>query len=250
MAENQASKAFLVGAVVLGVLATIMAFLFIQNTAAQDRGPHVQILIAARDLRPNAIIDPNRDLKVEEIPLKFRDLAGKCLEPDAKATYKGQRVNRRILAGQPVFLADLAAGGTLDLKEPYRALTIPADAGLVIPGDHVQVLVSQPEAGIGMPATGRQPAQTNNALLVANGKAFRVLAVGGELSKTRSQATNADQTAYNASAKMVTLEVTPEEAAQLVGVISTNPARNMLLICPPTAPALPAAAPAEAATNP
>jgi Flp pilus assembly protein CpaB len=245
VAENQASKAFLVGAVVLGMLATIMAFLFIQNTAAQDRGPHVQILIAARDLRPNALIDPDRDLKVEEIPLKFRDLAGKCLEPDAKSTYKGQRVNRRILAGQPVFLADLAAGGTLDLKEPYRALSVPADAGLVIPGDHVQILVSQPDAGAGMPTPGR-PGQPNNALLVANGKAFRVLAVGGELSKTRSQATNADQTANAASAKMVTLEVTPEEAAQLVGVISTNPARNMLLICPPTPPTT---APADA-TNP
>ena len=244
MAENQASKAFLVGAVVLGVLATVMAFLFIQNTAGQDRGPHVQILIAAKDLRANSLIDPDRDLKVEEIPVKFRDLAGKCLEPDAKSTYKGQRVNRRILAGQPVFLADLAAGGTLEIKEPYRALSIPADAGLVIPGDHVQVLVSQPDAGgMGAPGAGR-PGQTNNALLVANGKAFRVLAVGGDLNKTRSQATNADQTASGASAKIITLEVTPEEASQLVGVISTNPARNMLLICPPSNPA------AEAATNP
>jgi Flp pilus assembly protein CpaB len=153
-------------------------------------------------------------------------------------------VNRRILAGQPVFLADLAAGGSLEIKEPYRALSIPADAGLVIPGDRVQILVSQPDAGIGMPAPGRQPGQTNNAILLANGKAFRVLAVGGELSKTRSQATNADQTSSTASAKMVTLEVTPEEAAQLVGVISTNPARNMLLICPPSIPAT------EAATNP
>ena len=243
MAENQASKAFLVGAVVLGVLATVMAFLFIQNTAAQDRGPHVQILIAARDLRPNSIIDPERDLKVEPIPVKFADLAGKCLEPDAKSTYKGQRVNRRILAGQPVFLADLAAGGTLEIKEPYRALSIPADAGLVIPGDHVQILVSQPDAGgVGMP--GRQPGQANNAILVANGKAFRVLAVGGELTKTRSQATSADQSANTASSKMVTLEVTPEEAAQLVGVISSSPARNLLLICPPSNPAT------EAATNP
>ena len=244
MAENQASKAFLVGAVVLGVLATIMAFLFIQSTAAQDRGPHVQILIAARDLRANSLIDPDRDLKVEEIPVKFRDLAGKCLEPDARSTYKGQRVNRRILAGQPVFLADLAAGGTLEIKEPYRALTIPADAGLVIPGDPVQILVAQPDAGGMAPPGATKPGQTNNALLVANGKAFRVLAVGGNLDKTRSQATNADQTASTLSSKVVTLEVTPEEASQIVGVISTNPARNMLLICPPSLP------PTEPATNP
>jgi Flp pilus assembly protein CpaB len=245
VAENQASRAFLVGAVVLGVLATIMAFIFIQNTAAADRGPHVRIVVAARDLRANAIIDPDRDLKVTEIPLKFASLAEGILDPDARANYKGQRVNRRILAGQPIFLADLAAVGTLDIKEPYRALSIPADAGLVIPGDRVQILVSQPDAlAAAGPAPGRPSGQTNNAVLVASGKAFRVIAVGGELNKTRSQATNADQAANLASAKMVTLEVTPDEAAQLVGAISTNPARNMLLICPP------ATATTEPATNP
>jgi Flp pilus assembly protein CpaB len=243
VAENQASKAFLVGAVVLGVLATIMAFVFIQSTAGVDRGPQVRIVVAARDLRPNAIIDPERDLKVEQVPVKFQSLASESLDPDAKATYKGQRVNRRILASQPIFLADLAAVGSLDIKEPYRALSIPADAGLVIPGDRVQILVAQPDAGMGAPVPG-QPARSNGGLLVGNGKAFRVLAVGGELKKTRSQATNADQVANTASSKMVTLEVTPEEAAQMVGVISTNPARNMLLICPPPIPA------SEPATNP
>ncbi|HUO07306.1 MAG TPA: Flp pilus assembly protein CpaB [Phycisphaerae bacterium] len=244
MAENQASRAFLVGAVVLGVLATIMAFIFIQSTAGVDRGPHVRIVVAARDLRANASIDPERDLKVIEIPVKFASLASESLDADAKATYKGQRVNRRILASQPIFLADLAAVGTLDIKEPYRAMSIPADAGLVIPGDRVQILVAQPDAGaMGAPVPG-QPARSSSGLLVANGKAFRVLAVGGELKKTRSQATNADQMANTASAKMVTLEVTPEEAAQLVGAISTNPARNMLLICPPATPV------SEPTTNP
>jgi Flp pilus assembly protein CpaB len=239
VAENQASKAFLIGAVVLGVLATVLAFMFIQNTAAQDRGPHVRILVATHDLRANGIIDPERDLKVEEIPVKFASLANQSLDPDAKASYKGQRVNRRILASQPVFLADLAAAGALELKEPYRALSIPADAGLVIPGDRVQILVSQPEsaASAATPGPAKPPGQANNAVLVANGKVFRVLAVGGNLNKTRSQATNADQAENNATAKMVTLEVTPEEAGQIVSVISTNPTRNMLLICPPAVPA-------------
>jgi len=231
VAENQAaSKVFLVAAVVLGLLATIVAFVFINSTAAQDRAPKVRIVVAARDLRANAVIDPDRDLKVEEIPVKFASLASQSLDPDAKATYKGQRVNRRILASQPIFLADLAAVGTLDIKEPYRALSIPADAGLVIPGDHVQILVAMPEMPGG--AMGAPTGQKNN-MLVAGGKAFRVLAVGGNLGRTRSQATNADQAENNANAKVVTLEVTPDEAQQIVGVISTNPSRNMLLICPP-----------------
>jgi hypothetical protein len=61
-----------------------------------------------------------------------------------------------------------------------------------------------------------------------------VLAVGGSLSRTRSQATNADQYASTGSARMVTLEVTAEQAKEVVGEISNSAQRNMLLICPAT----------------
>ena len=55
-------------------------------------------------------------------------------------------MNRRIPAGQPVFLADIAAYGVLELKPPFRALPIQAEAGIAIPGDWVQVLVTQAAA--------------------------------------------------------------------------------------------------------
>jgi Flp pilus assembly protein CpaB len=240
VAENSSSRIFLMGAVVLGVLATVMAFAFIQNSAAVDRGPKVHIVVAAHDLRANAVIDPERDLKVEEIPVKFAALANQSLDPEAKGTYKGQRINRRVLAGQPIFLADLAAGGSFELKEPYRALTIPADAGLVIPGDYVQIIVSSPEPpAVSGPAgaEGAMPpaaktAGLNNATMVSGGKAYRVLAVGGSLSRTRSQATNADQYASSSAARMVTLEVTAQQAKEIVSEISNSAQRNMLLICP------------------
>jgi Flp pilus assembly protein CpaB len=242
VAENSSSRIFLVGAVVLGVLATVMAFAFIQSSASADRGPKVRIVVAARDLRANEAVDPEKDLKVEEIPVKFAGLAMQSLDPDAKGSYKGQRLNRRVLTGQPIFLADLAAGGSLELKEPYRALTIPADAGLVIPGDYVQIIVSSPEmtaagaAGPGASAAAMQAggAILNNARMVSGGRAYRVLAVGGSLSRTRSQATNADQYASTGSARMVTLEVTAEQAKEVVGEISNSAQRNMLLICPAT----------------
>ncbi len=227
MAENSSSRIFLIGAVVLGVLATVMAFAFIQKSAGVDRGPQVSILVAARDLRPNAPIDPDRDFRVEPIPVKFAALSSQCLDPEAKTTYKGQRLNRRVLAGQPVFLADLSAGGELTLQEPNRALTIPADAGLVIPGDTVQILVSNPEMAL---ASGGKAAAS--AVLVGNGRQYKVLAVGGSMSRTRSQATNADQFDTTAAGKMVTLEVTAEQAREIVSTISNSAQRNMLLICP------------------
>ncbi len=237
MADNSSSRIFLIGAVVLGVLATVMAFLFIQSSAAKDRGPKVRIVVAARDLRPNVAIDPEKDLRVEEIPVAFASLAGQSLDPDARANYKGQRLNRRVLASQPIFLADLSAGGSLDLKEPYRALTIAADAGLVIPGDYVQILVATP-----MPYAGGVPGDagggpttraSSNAMLVSGGRAYKVLAVGGSMSRTRSQATNADQFESSSAGKYVTLEVTAEQAKEIVGAISPSSQRNMLLICPP-----------------
>src|SRR6202000_1504171 len=97
VAENQ-SKMFLVAAIVMGVLATVVAFAFINSTAAQDRRPKTRILVAAHDLRANATIDPDRDLKIQEIPADFASLARQCLDPDTRASYRGQRINRRILA--------------------------------------------------------------------------------------------------------------------------------------------------------
>ena len=52
MQDNKASKMFLIVAVVLGVLATILAFFFINDTAGKDRGPKAKIVVAARDMRP------------------------------------------------------------------------------------------------------------------------------------------------------------------------------------------------------
>ncbi|HVX86069.1 MAG TPA: SAF domain-containing protein [Phycisphaerae bacterium] len=240
MQDTKASRMFLVAAVVVGVLATVLAFTFINNAAGADRGPQVKIVVAARDLRPNTALDADRDLSVVEVPAKFSRLAALTLDASGRGAYRGQRINRRILAGQPVFLADLGAGvGDLELKDPYRALTIAATPGIVIPGDYVKVMVSRavPSGGAAGPggavAVGAGGA-AYEATLVGKGEAYRVIAVGNSLSKTRQQVTAADQYENGGTnARTVTLAVTEAEAEAILRAVGPGGAPVTLLLCPP-----------------
>jgi Flp pilus assembly protein CpaB len=228
---------FLVAAVVVGVVATVLAFAFIDSTAGTDRGPKTKIVVAARDLRPNAVLDVERDLRVEEIPARYSGLAALTLDAEARAGYRGQRVNRRVPAGQPVFLADLAAVGELRLEEPYRALTIPAVPGIVIPGDYVKVMVARADVSAAA-AAGAAPDVKGpvgyEAGLVGKGQAYRVVAVGNSLSKTRQQVTAADQyESAGGNAKTVTLAVTEEQAREILRAVGAGGQAVTLLLCPP-----------------
>ncbi|HEY4329882.1 MAG TPA: SAF domain-containing protein, partial [Phycisphaerae bacterium] len=117
--SSTASKLFLVVAVALGVLATMLAFAFINSQGSGDNGVGVTIVVAKRDIAPNTTIDPERDLRTDKIPARYASMAQGSLDWDSRTSYKGQRVNRDIKAGQPVLLADLAAVGTLTLEKPY-----------------------------------------------------------------------------------------------------------------------------------
>ena len=151
-----APKMFLIFAVVLGVLATVLAFGFIQNSAGADRGPKITITIAKRDLQVNSTIDPARDLDVLDIPGTFRTLQGKTLDPTGRNNYKGEVVNRNIPAGQPVFLADIANYGVFEINDPFVAMPKQAEPGIAIPGDYVKIMVARPDVS-GAATAGTDP---------------------------------------------------------------------------------------------
>src|SRR4051812_38012879 len=96
-------------AVLLGVVAMVAAFIYLENSSGQEKGPKATILVARRDIRENTSLDPEKDLAELEIPAKLTDLKARALSPEFKTSYKGQRVNRDVLAGTPVMIADLAA---------------------------------------------------------------------------------------------------------------------------------------------
>ncbi len=233
--SSGASKMFLLAAVALGVLATVLAFAFINsagNTAAV--GPKLSIVVARRDLPADSVLDADRDLRTEEIPDRadFKAFSRLTLDPQILASYKGQHVNRLVPAGQPVFLADIAAYGALELKEPYRALPIQAEPGIAIPGDYVQVLITKPDLAASAEIPGRNPFV---AAYAANGQAFRVIAIGGALFKTRSGVFASDAGMARSGSTVVTLEVTENQAAEIISAVGSGGQRATLVICPPPA---------------
>ncbi len=229
------SKAFLLVAVVLGILATVMAVIFIQK-GGNDSGNELTIVVAKHDLSPAKPIDPDADLMTATIPAKFAAMMPGRLSWEGRGAYKGERVNRDVFAGQPVLLADLAAVGQLVLEKPYYALTIPADTGMLIPGDYVKIIVSRPGSGStpGVPIDPAHPIY--DATVIGKDEGYKVLAVGGYLFKSRTQALLSDQYQTNASSiKSVTLRVTEAEAKEIIGAAGTDEQRNqkaMMLICP------------------
>jgi Flp pilus assembly protein CpaB len=248
-----ASKIFLMVAVLLGLLATVLAFFFINQAGTGNTGPRVSITVAVHDMPPNTPLDPARDLTVIDIPQRFSSLAVRCLDTKSLATYKGERVNREILAGQPVMLADIAAVGDLTLEKPYFALTLPAETGMIIPGDFVKIILTRASL---MGAVATSPDATGvmpyDATIIGKDEGFKVLAVSGALFKTRAQTLGSDQYSSGTSAnKTVTLRVTEAQAREIMSALGSLSSSNraVLLLCPSAKTAPPEMPPSEPANT-
>lgn len=255
------SKIFLAIAVALGVLATILAFAFINNAGAGSSGPKVTIVVARHDLDANTVIDPARDLKAMDIPARFAALRSASLDFQALETYKGQRVNRYIQVDQPVMLGDLGGVGALELEKPYFALTLPAETGMIIPGDFVKIIITRANVMNQAAAGGATPVMTPGGLpfdatIIGRDDGFKVLAVNGYLFKTRQQVLTSDQFSGGSSAnKSVTLQVTEPQAREIMAALGSLSTSNkaILLLCPgpnTKAPSVPEAVPSAPASRP
>jgi len=241
---------FLLLAVVLGVLATVTTFAFLESSAGRERGPKTTILVAKRDLRAGQAIDPDKDLEEMEIPARMTDLRLRSLVPEHRASYKGQRVNRRILAGTPVMLADLAEFAELTLSSPdSRALSLPvrgahALSGLLVPGDYVKLFVTRPvvrmrtisaQGADDVPVPVPEASGKYETTLVLP-DAVKVLAVGRRLSRSRQQFGAADQyesAGEGEAQQTVTLEVTEAQAKTVLEATGAGQLPLTLVLCPP-----------------
>ena len=251
--KRSSNRIFLVSSILLGVIAMVAAFVYLENTGGQERGPKVTILVARHDLRESSALDAEKDLAELEIPARLTDLKARALSPEFRVSYKGQRVNRDVMAGTPVMIADLAALGTLELRGDARALSISvkganALSGLVVPGDHVKLMVTRP--AIAAPRLATQPAVSPSAdpdsvewptaprwetVMVAP-IAFKVIAVNQRLSRSRPQVTAAEQyqsSGESSASQTVTLEVTEAQAKSILEQTGGGQLAVTLLLCPP-----------------
>jgi len=245
-ASGSNSRIFLISSVLLGVVAMVAAFVWLETNAGQDRGPKTVILVAKQDLRSGTALDPAKDLVELEIPAKLIELKSRGLTPDARDSYKGQRLNRDVLAGTPVLLADLAPAATLELRGDSRALSIQvkgssALGGLLIPGDYIKVLVTRPKPAsrpTTLPADPDGYVSADAAAwetVIVSPQAFRVIAVNQRLSRSRTQLTAADQyksASESTAQQTVTLEVTEAQAQTVLEQTGGGQLPITLLLCP------------------
>jgi hypothetical protein len=145
-------------------------------------------------------------------------------------------------------LADIVDRDFLVLEKPYRALTLPAEAGILIPGDYVKILVTRTNVATTEPTA----ASPYDATVIGNDEGFKVLAVGSYLFKTRQQALFVDPMngAANAANKTVTLQVTEDQAKQILSTLGSLTSSNKptLLLCPSPKTAAPSVPASESVT--
>ncbi len=247
MQETKTNRWFLSASLVLGLLAAVVAFTYLDR-GTKEVGPRGKILVAVHDLRENAQLDPDKDVKEMEIPSSYKELYNQAVKADDKAAYKNQRVNRPIMAGTPIWTADIAVGMTdLQLKGSARAISILVKGaqgltGLLVPGDFVKLYIALPGTP---PGITTMPALDPNTDSTARYHVepilpdpVRVLAVGTRLSRSRQQVTLAEQYQTNSepeAQQTITVEVSEAQIITLLqhtGPVGQGQVPVIAVLCP------------------
>jgi len=227
MQDNKASRIVLLVAVVLGILSMVLLLVY-TNQQDASRDVPIKVVVAARDLAMGRAIDPARDFKIDELPAKYRKLAERGVNPETISAMKGQKLNRRILEGTPIMLADFSASAELEPHPGYGGFSLPvrganAVSGLLIPGDFVKILVTKPAMRYAtVPTTGNTTPKPSSTLQWETTEVInvpvKVLAVGSRLIRSRQQFAAADpnEGGESDSQQTVMVEVTEEQARTIL----------------------------------
>ena len=163
-----------------------------------------RVRVAAADL-PEGLLLRDNDLAWKRMP-RAQVPAGAFVESQPGADLKGALLRNHVGAGAPIRVENVIPAGAPDflaaaLQPGMRAISVPVDdvsgnAGLIQPGDFVDVLLTQQ---IGGSATSPGTFEAETVVRRA-----RVLAVGSEFQRAKAPASAPDATAR---ARTVTLEV-------------------------------------------
>ncbi len=237
----------LIVAGVAAVAAFALGFFYLESQSATreslvpDRG--YRVLAAARDLAAGHPIDPDADFIEVMVSAQFEDFVRKVVTPGERETLRGKKLSEPVPAGFPMMWAYTAAVADFDLPPDLRAMTITVSetgshAGLLVPGDRIDILVSKPVPAPSTPVSqapasseGDDPiaAMLSQAMAQAAVQAtaerwqaevtldnVRVLAVGSRLTGTRRQLSGALDGLGLGSSSTITIAVTLEQARRLV----------------------------------
>ena len=179
--------------------------------AAPPPPAKVAVLGAARPLRAGSLLKPE-DLAAKEILVSDRSDDMSADTPDARRALSGAMVRRSLSAGEPIRPSDVMRPGdhgflAAVLQPGMRAVTVAVDAttgaaGLIWPGDRVDLILTQTIQAAAMPLGHRVAAET----VLSN---VRVIAIDQQLVQ------GADANQSDNQARTVTLEVTQEQAVSV-----------------------------------
>ena len=174
--------------------------------------PRVAVLAAASTLRVGSLLKPD-DIAAREMPVADVPAGARLDSPQARAALFGAMVRHTLLQYQVVLPADVMRPGdhgflAAVLTPGYRATSVGVDAvsgtaGLIWPGDHVDLILTEqvPDPG----DAGRQHVAAETVL-----KDVRVIAIDQQLVQGGNASSSAD-----AASRTVTLEVTPRDAERV-----------------------------------
>ncbi|HTZ71053.1 MAG TPA: Flp pilus assembly protein CpaB [Acetobacteraceae bacterium] len=174
--------------------------------------PQVAVLAAASTLRVGSLLKPD-DIAAREMPVADVPAGARLDSPQARAALFGAMVRHTLLQYQVVLPADVMRPGdhgflAAVLTPGYRATSVGVDAvsgtaGLIWPGDHVDLILTEqvPDPG----DAGRQHVAAETVL-----KDVRVIAIDQQLVQGGNASSSAD-----AASRTVTLEVTPRDAERV-----------------------------------
>ena len=191
-------------------------------TAVVERVP---IIVAARPLRVGTLLKPE-DLRAEQMPVP--DLPPNAMRdsPSLRVELTGSIVRRSVAIGEPIGQGDVLRPGdhgflAAVLGAGMRAVTVPVDAvsgsaGLIWPGDRVDLLLTQTLD------QSDDPARRVSGETVLHD--VRVIAIDQML----AQGAEGASAAAARQVRTVTLEVTPRQAEQVA--VATRLGRLALVV--------------------
>lgn len=174
--------------------------------------PHQPVLVAARPMRAGALVKPE-DIGAQDMLVSASPADARADTQPARAEMIGAMVRRSLAQGEPLLPSDLLRPGDRGflaavLKPGMRATTVAVDAvsgtaGLIWPGDVVDLILTQMQDDPALPLGRRASAET---LL----SGVQVIAIDQHLMQG-AVGSGPDQ----GVAHTVTLEVTPTEAERV-----------------------------------
>ncbi|MDE2220577.1 MAG: Flp pilus assembly protein CpaB [Gammaproteobacteria bacterium] len=208
---------FTAAAVACGMAAYLLAHRYLQGAEAAARrqlaGDYAtrDALVAAQPLPAGSVIEPAM-LAQRAVPERF--MASDALAAEGAAAVVGRRLGRALASGEVMTASALAAENEVELsslvEQGWRALTIPVDessaaAGLIDPGDYVDLLLATSGDGNGSRAQVRPLLQ-----------AVRVVATGQRMLRRRGTGGDREAVPAESTYATVTLRLPPEDAERVL----------------------------------